>query len=234
MPEKVICIPLPEIYYVVPEVNSLAKALIFDLDGTLADSLPLHLSTWNKIGDLIGFRVDEQFIREMTGKPTLEFAVRIIRENNLRINSDILVQMKQGTFRETIHLIRPFDVIVNLVRRYYGKLPMAVGTGACRKNALLQLENLRLLSCFDFIVTSDDVIHHKPEPETFLRCAELMKVEPRFCQVFEDGIQGIKAAESAGMMVTDVRPYIYNQALNQVIESGSEETGKFENHCSHG
>lgn len=213
----------------VPEVNSLAKALIFDLDGTLTDSLPLHLSTWNKIGDLIGFRVDERFIHEMTGKPTVEFAVRIIQENNLRINSDVLVQMKQGTFREAIPMIRPFDVIVSLVRRCHGKLPMAVGTGACRKNALLQLENLQLASYFDFIVTSDDVIHHKPEPETFLRCAELMKVEPQYCQVFEDGIQGIKAAISAGMMVTDVRPYIY-----QIFESGSEEPGKFENHCSHG
>jgi HAD superfamily hydrolase (TIGR01509 family) len=59
-------------------------------------------------------------------------------------------------------------------------------------------------------VTADDVVRHKPDPETFLKCAELMGVEPEFCQVFEDGELGMQAAQRAGMILTDVRPFVTN------------------------
>lgn len=73
---------------------------------------------------------------------------------------------------------------------------------------MVQLETLDLLRYFVAVVSADDVKKHKPEPETFLECARLMGVEPQYCQVFEDGVLGIEAAEKAGMMVTDVRPFI--------------------------
>jgi beta-phosphoglucomutase family hydrolase len=189
-------------------VHPLAKALIFDLDGTISDSLPVHLATWNKIGSSIGFVFDERLVYEMTGMPTIAFARRIIEENDLHISPGALVKMKQEAFWNAIHLIKPVDLVVDIVKRYKGKLPMSVGTGASRQSALLQLEELKLLSYFDFVVTADDVTHHKPEPETFLRCAGLMKVRPSECQVFEDGILGMEAGRAAGMMVIDVRPYI--------------------------
>jgi len=189
-------------------VHPSAKALIFDLDGTISDSLPVHLATWNKIGSSIGFVFDERLVYELTGQPTIAFARRIIEENNLRISPGALVKLKQEAFWAAVHLIKPVDQVVEIVKSYYGKLPMSVGTGASRQSALLQLQELHLLPFFDFVVTADDVTHHKPEPETFLRCAELMKVLPSECQVFEDGILGMEAARSAGMMVTDVRPFI--------------------------
>ncbi|HPT32393.1 MAG TPA: HAD-IA family hydrolase, partial [Prolixibacteraceae bacterium] len=98
--------------------------------------------------------------------------------------------------------------VVEIIRKYHGVLPMAVGTGASRQSATLQLRELRLTPYFEFVVSADDVTRHKPEPETFQRCAELMKVKPTDCQVFEDGVLGMEAARAAGMMVTDVRPYI--------------------------
>ena len=85
---------------------------------------------------------------------------------------------------------------------------MAVGTGASRQSAMLQMKELEIDHFFDFIVTADDVVHHKPEPETFLKCAELLNVDPEFCQVFEDGEMGMQAAKTAGMMLTDVRPFV--------------------------
>ena len=85
---------------------------------------------------------------------------------------------------------------------------MSVGTGASRKSACLQLSALGIKDYFDFIVSADDVEKHKPEPDTFLKCAHLMNVNPRFCQVFEDGDLGIEAANKAEMIITDVRPYI--------------------------
>jgi HAD superfamily hydrolase (TIGR01509 family) len=75
-------------------------------------------------------------------------------------------------------------------------------------SAMMQLNELDILDLFDFIVTADDVERHKPEPDTFLKCAELMNVEPQYCQVFEDGELGMQAAQTAGMLLTDVRPFV--------------------------
>lgn len=190
------------------QVDPKAKGLIFDLDGTLSDSLPVHLATWNKIGSSIGFVFDERLVHELTGMPTIAFARRIIEENGLRVSPGKLVKMKQEAFWDSVHLVKPIDQVVGIVRAYHGKLPMSVGTGASRRSASLQLEELGLTPYFDFIITADDVLRHKPNPDTFLECARLMKVEPSACQVFEDGILGMEAARSAGMIITDVRPYI--------------------------
>ncbi len=190
------------------QVDPKAKGLIFDMDGTLSDSLPVHLANWNKIGSSIGFVFDEKLAYELTGKPTIAFARRIIEENGLHISPGELAKMKQEAFRETVHLIKPIDLVVNIVRNWYSILPMSVGTGANRRSATLQLQELELTAFFDFVITADDVTRHKPNPDTFLECARLMNVKPSACQVFEDGILGMEAARSAGMIVTDVRPYI--------------------------
>ena len=190
------------------KVQPTAKALIFDLDGTLSDSLPVHLATWNQIGDKYGFTFDPQILHEMTGRPTIEFAERVVEQYGVSEKPEVLVKIKQSSFWELAHLLKPVEEVVSIVKAYYGKLPMAVGTGASRKSAEVQLKELNLLKYFDAVVSADDVIRHKPEPQTFLECARLMGVEPQFCQVFEDGVLGIEAAKKAGMMVTDVRPFI--------------------------
>jgi beta-phosphoglucomutase family hydrolase len=190
------------------KVHPKAKALIFDLDGTLSDSLPLHIATWNVVGEKYGFVFDPQIIHEMTGRPTIEFAQRIVEQYGLSADPQELVLMKQKSFWAMANLLQPIGEVVSVVKENYGRIPMSVGTGAGRKSALVQLETLDLQQYFDAIVSADDVIKHKPEPETFLECARLMGVEPQNCQVFEDGILGIAAAEKAGMMVTDVRPFI--------------------------
>jgi beta-phosphoglucomutase-like phosphatase (HAD superfamily) len=166
------------------------------------------MATWNKIGSSIGFVFDERLVHELTGMPTIAFARRIIEENGLQVSPGKLVKMKQEAFWDSVHLVKPIDQVVGIVRSYFGKLPMSVGTGASRRSATLQLEELGLTPYFDFIITADDVLRHKPNPDTFLECARLMKVEPSACQVFEDGILGMEAARSAGMIITDVRPYI--------------------------
>jgi len=190
------------------QVHPSAKGLIFDLDGTLSDSHPVHLANWNQLGRKLGFEFDKKLIYEMTGRPTIDFARRIIRENNLSFSPVELVRMKHEAFRSAVHLLSPIVPVVDIVKKYYKILPMSVGTGASRQSAGLQLVQLGLTGYFDFVVTADDVSHHKPEPETFLRCAELMKVVPSECQVFEDGILGMEAARAAGMILTDVRPFL--------------------------
>jgi len=185
-----------------------ARALIFDLDGTLSNSLPVHMATWNKVGEVYGFKFDPQIMVEMTGRATIEFAHRIVEQYNLSVDPEEIVKLKQQSFRDSAQLLEPVREIISVVKKYYGKLPMAVGTGTSQKSTEVQLNELGIAKYFNVIVTANDVTRHKPNPDTFLKCAELMGVTPEKCQVFEDGDLGIEAAKKAGMMVTDVRPHI--------------------------
>ncbi len=178
------------------------------MDGTLSDSLPVHLETWNRIGKKYGFVFDPQIIHELTGRPTIEFARRIIDQYGVNESPEALVQMKQESFWDLAHLLSPIEEVVSIVKTYYGKLPMAVGTGASRRSAEVQLKVLNLTNHFEAVISADDVSKHKPEPETFLECAKAMNIQPEYCQVFEDGDLGITAAKTANMLVTDVRPHI--------------------------
>lgn len=190
------------------EIHPKAKALIFDLDGTLSDSLPVHIANWHAVCKKLNCIFDERIVVEMTGMPTISFAERIKKEQNLSIDAEEIVSMKQQEFWKNINNIKPHGAVIELMKNAHGKIPMAIGTGASRTSAMLQMKELMIDDLFDVIVTADDVDRHKPEPETFLKCAELLNVEPQYCQVFEDGELGMQAAQSAGMLLTDVRPFV--------------------------
>ncbi|HYQ56430.1 MAG TPA: HAD-IA family hydrolase [Draconibacterium sp.] len=189
-------------------VHPEAKALIFDLDGTLSNSLPVHVETWKKVGEKYNFDFDPNIILEMTGRPTIEFAKRVIEQYKVDEQPEILVRLKQQSFWDLAHLLEPIEEVISIVKNYHGKLPMSVGTGASGRSAEVQLKALGITEYFDHVVSADDVQKHKPDPETFVKCAELMGVEPQLCQVFEDGDLGISAAKEVGMFVTDVREHI--------------------------
>ena len=149
------------------KIHPNAKALIFDLDGTLSDSLPVHIASWNAVCEKLNCTFDERILVEMTGAPTLSFAERIKREQNLEITAEELVVLKQQEFWKNINQIKPHDAVIDLMKSAHGKIPMAVGTGASRTSAMLQMKELGIDQLFDFIVTADDVDRHKPEPDTF-------------------------------------------------------------------
>jgi len=115
---------------------------------------------------------------------------------------------KEKYFMELFGAVKEIKVVSDIARKYHGVLPMSLGTGGRKDIAQMTMETVGLSKYFDIMVAADDVIHHKPAPDTFLKCAELMGVEPRFCQVFEDGELGLQAARTAGMIATDVRPYL--------------------------
>lgn len=192
-----------------PEIYKGTKALIFDLDGTLADSLPTHINCWHKVCATFNYHFEERVMYELTGMPTRIFAEYVKSQSNCTLSIDEIIKLKQTYFYSMVSTIKPIEVMASFVKENYGKLPMSVGTGGGKKSSQMILEAIGLSKYFDIVVSADDVTSHKPEPETFLRCAELMSVEPSCCQVFEDGVKGMEAAIKAGMKLTDVRAF-YN------------------------
>lgn len=185
------------------------KGLIFDLDGTLVDSMPLHYDGWKKACDRFGAHIDPAFLKFHTGSPGWAIAAAIIEKSGLNGNVTVqqIMKVKLEEFYKVQHLIRPIEPVAELVRKYWGKLPMAVGTGGHREAVERTLQVTGMRKYFEIVVTANDVEKHKPFPDTFLKCAEMMMVDPQFIEVFEDGDLGIEAALSAGMIATDVRPW---------------------------
>jgi beta-phosphoglucomutase-like phosphatase (HAD superfamily) len=183
--------------------------LIFDLDGTLADTMPYHFRAWQRACARYGAHIDNKFLRRHTGSPGWIIAEEVIRSCGLNgsVSIDSIVNEKMKEFLRLQHLIKPIEPVTDIVRKYHGILPMAVGTGGHREAVEKTLEITGLRHFFEIIITANDVSSFKPHPETFLRCAELMHVDPPFIEVFEDGELGIEAAQNAGMMVTDVRSW---------------------------
>jgi haloacid dehalogenase superfamily, subfamily IA, variant 3 with third motif having DD or ED len=189
------------------EINPKAKALIFDLDGTLADTMPIHFIAWRNAAAKYGIDFTPELFEKLAGIPLYPTVEKINEIFGTYIDPKEMGDIKEAEFEANMHLTPEIKVVTDIVRKYHGKLPMAVGTGGSRRLSLKSLSIIGLEGYFDILVTSEDVSHFKPNPETFVKCAELMGVAPADCEVFEDGILGIQAAHTAGMMVVDVTKY---------------------------
>ncbi len=189
------------------EINPKAKGLIFDLDGTLADTMPIHYIAWKNAAASYGIDFTTELFQQLAGIPLYPTVEKLNQIFGTHIDPKEMGDIKETEFENNMHLTPEIKVVTDLVRKYHGIIPMAVGTGGMRRLAFKTLEIIGLKSYFDVLVASEDVQNYKPHPETFLKCAELMGVNPVDCEVFEDGILGMKAAETAGMMVVDVTNY---------------------------
>ena len=185
-----------------------AKGLIFDLDGTLIDDLGIHWQAWQKACKHFGVDVEHDFFIALTGKPVASIAQLLIEHYRISATVEEIVRLKESFVYQHLNEAQPIKPVVDIVHDNYGRLPMAIGTGSDRPRAMLMLRNAGIDTMFDVIVCAEDVENHKPAPDTFLRCAEMMNVSPEECQVFEDGQFGLDAARAANMIVTDIKPYI--------------------------
>lgn len=183
------------------------KGLIFDLDGTLADTMPMHIESWMKAGEQHGVLITEKMIHDYAGVPTVQ-VIEIF-------NKEFEWNLDPYDFREaknTIYLdlkaargIEAITEVVQIADRYRSVYPLSVGTGSTRENAESALKALNISQWFMGLVSADDVTMHKPHPQTYLRCAEIMEVPPHTCHVFEDSPVGIQAALDAGMTATNIQ-----------------------------
>ena len=196
-------------------IDPKAKGLIFDLDGTLADTMPIHYMAWKNAAARYGIDFTTELFMELAGIPLYPTVEKLNQIFGKSIDPREMGDVKEAEFEKNMHLTPEIKIVTDLVRANYGKLPMAVGTGGSRRLSLKTLEIIGLQKYFDILVTSEEVANFKPHPETFLKCAEQMGVAPVDCEVFEDGILGMQAARSAGMMVVDVTQF-YNVTIGKI------------------
>lgn len=189
------------------EIPKQAKALIFDLDGTIANTMQNHFTAWRKAILPYGIDFNAGLFMQLTGMPRKATINKLNDLFGTSMDPNIVGNIKGTHYYEIDHGTKEISVVTDIVRKYHSILPMSIGTGSTKFGAQRTLEVINMESYFDIVITADDIVNPKPHPETFLKCSELMKIKPEDCVVFEDGILGIQAAKEAGMMVIDVNAY---------------------------
>lgn len=183
------------------------SALIFDCDGTLSHSMPLHYIAWHETMRSYGIDFDEDHFYSMAGMPSEKIIAVLSQKNGVEVDIAKAASEKEAAFADRIGQLQALDIVVDIARRHHGRMPMAVASGGIRPIIDRQLQKLCITDLFGAIVTAEDTDHHKPEPDVFLKAAELLGVAPEKCLVFEDSPLGFTAAEKAGMKWVDVRPW---------------------------
>lgn len=181
------------------------RALIFDFDGTLADTMPTHYRAWHNTVTRYGLVFTEQRFYIRGGWSTRRIAEMLISEAGSTLSPARLVEEKEAEFQRLTTHVQPIEPVVDIARKTRGLLPMAVATSGLRKIVQPILESLKLSDWFDTLVTADDVVNAKPAPDIFLEAARRLNVPPEQCRVYEDTDAGIEAAQRAGMPYVDVR-----------------------------
>ena len=179
---------------------------IFDLDGTLIDTMPLHYRAWDVAMRSAGLQstLDEDLFYSLGGVPTVRVAELIAQHYGMTVDARKVFHEKESLFLELQADAKLIQPVAEFARKAAVTHPMAVASGGTRDIVNSSLELAGIKSLFRAVVTADDVVHGKPAPDMFLLAARLIGVEPSHCLVFEDAEPGIKAALAAGMKVVRV------------------------------
>lgn len=181
------------------------RGLIFDCDGTLVDSLPLHYAAWEETFAELSLSCPLDFLLRHNGKPTDRIVALYNAEFGCAMDVERFTEDKERRTYVRLDQAQPIEPVAAVARRYHGHLPMAVVSGSNRLNVERALRAAGLRGLFSVVLTADDGLPPKPAPDLFLEAARQIGVEPRYCQVFEDADSGLEAAGRAGMLATDVR-----------------------------
>jgi len=189
------------------EIPKNVKGLIFDLDGTIANTMQNHFSSWRTAVSPYGIDFTADLFKSLTGKPRGATILKLNEMFDVNMDPSIVGKVKGEAFQKMVNETKEIAVVTDVVRKYHNILPMSIGTGSTKNGAKKTLEVIEMSHFFNIVITANDISNPKPHPEAFLKCAELMGIAPKDCLVFEDGILGIEAAKTAGMMVVDVNDY---------------------------
>jgi beta-phosphoglucomutase-like phosphatase (HAD superfamily) len=181
--------------------------LIFDCDGTLADTMPLHYLAWREILDQYttpGLYFPETQFYDWGGVSAKEILERLNAAHGLTLDVAAITHEKEMSYRTRIPTLQGIAPVISEVIRFYGVIPMAVVSGGMRALVAESLDVLGIKEKFVAIIGSEDVTRSKPGPEGMLQAAQIMGVAPDRCVVYEDAGMGILAAHRAGMKCVNI------------------------------
>lgn len=175
------------------------RAYLFDCDGTVVDSMPLHYIAWKKALDEWNCPFDEELFYAWGGRPVTEIISALNQRHGLKMPVEATAERKENHYFHLLPQLKPVPEVLEHIHHQHRRIPFAVVSGSNRESVFKSLTTTNLLDKFDTIVTSEDYENSKPAPDAFLLAAERLGVAPAECLVFEDAEIGLQAATAAGM-----------------------------------
>ncbi len=175
------------------------RAYLFDCDGTIADSMPLHYIAWKRALGKWGCTFDEDLFYLWGGKPAAEIIADLNQMNGLKMPVEALAEHKENLYFEQLPHLKPVAEVLEIIEAEHGRIPFAVVSGGRRNSVVNSLTTLGIIDRFETIVGAEDYRNSKPAPDAYLIAAARLGVAPPDCLVFEDTEMGIQAATAAGM-----------------------------------
>ena len=191
------------------------KGIIFDCDGTLADTMPLLWKAWQSVTSKHGLHFPEDRFYSLGGVPSRDIFRMLCSEQGKNLDCIALSEEKESAYLPFLPEVQAIGVVVAVAEANHGKLPMAVASGGQKHIIEKVLEHLKIRHFFDAVVTSEDVKNQKPAPDIFLEAARRIGVAPEHCRGYEDTDLGLQAIRSAGMEAVDVRELISPTVINE-------------------
>ncbi len=179
-------------------------AYLFDCDGTVADSMPLHYFAWKQALSEWNCEFDEQLFYAWGGMPVVEIISTLNKQRGLHMPVETVAHRKESLYFEFLPQLKAVPEVLEHIEARYGQIPFAVVSGSTRDSVAASLTTLKLLDKFETLVCAGDYTKSKPDPEGFLLAAARLGVAPESCLVFEDTDLGIQAAISAGMAAVKI------------------------------
>jgi len=190
------------------------RAYLFDCDGTIVDSMPLHYVAWKTTLDEWNCPFPEELFYAWGGKPVDEIISTLNSMHGLAMPVDAVAKRKEDRYFDLLPQLNAIPEVVEHIDVQYGRIPFAVVSGGRRNSVVQSLTVTRLIDRFETIVGAEDYVNSKPAPDAFLLAAERLGVEPSACLVFEDTDLGIQAATAAGMKSVRVPSPFERRAAN--------------------
>jgi HAD superfamily hydrolase (TIGR01509 family) len=175
------------------------RAYLFDCDGTVVDSMPLHYIAWKKALAEWGATFNEELFYTWGGKPPIEIISALNAMQELKMPVEAVAEHKENFYFDLLPQLRPVPEVLELMEAQRGRIPFAVVSGSSRESVLKSLTTVHLLDRFEVLVGAEDYERGKPAPDAFLIAAARLGIAPKDCLVFEDTAMGIQAATAAGM-----------------------------------